>query len=174
MDIREFLRLRIPRPHPLRPAEIRDPRLGGNPRAGEHDDTLGFLNPDLNGGVDLPRRHLRRCVQELGLALVAAPPRNTRQNRTHAQRAMRSTSTAATLNKMRLIIRLACKGLPRFPVMLGPPGPKAIQSAVSASALIISAPINAPVLTTLRVSESSAPTKANVIPTGRVEQFQAS
>ncbi len=50
--------------------------------------------------------------------------------------------------------------------MLGPPGPKAIQSAVSASALIMSAPINARVLTTLRGSASSAPTKANVIPTG--------
>src|SRR5437879_4028133 len=86
VDVGELLRLRVLRPQSLRAAKIRNPGLGGDAGAREDHDARGALDPRADGGDGrFKETHLP----------------GTRKTRTHAQRAMRSASTAPTPNNRR-------------------------------------------------------------------------
>ena len=59
LDRRQLLGLRVLRPHPVRAAEVRDPRIGRDPRAREHDDPLRRTHDRPRPGDVLLRRGLR-------------------------------------------------------------------------------------------------------------------
>src|SRR5207245_5956200 len=140
---------------PWRHQQIPYAGRGRDAGAGEAHDWPGVRHPRTHGGDrGLKGDHLS----------------GVRKNCTHAQSARRSASTAPTPNNRRPSIWLVCKGprtlLKEKPLLrLASPGPKAIQSAVSASAVTIRAAISARVLTKLRGSARNAPAKAKAIPT---------
>ena len=61
LDVRGLLGRRVLRPQPVRTAEVRDPRVGRDPGAGEHDDASGSAD-DVAGRFDPDHRNVPRRV----------------------------------------------------------------------------------------------------------------
>jgi hypothetical protein len=71
---RHLLGAGVFRPHALRTAEVRNPRVGGDAGAGEHDDALGVGDPGTNRRDELIGHDWRRTTDATAWLQAGAPP----------------------------------------------------------------------------------------------------